>query len=408
MFPGLSLPVVLQRSPHVADGLQKILRGWEPVIRHTSDDGVSALARATRKGDGFEIHSIFLDEPMAGLSAASAVCGIVADLSQAYVEERSGFIGLHCGAFMLNGILIAIAGPARSGKSTLISRLTMEVGIRILCDDVLPVSPEGIAHGLGIAPRLRLPLPGDASAAFRSHVGQHMVLKDRRYGYIVSPSLAPHGTRAALSILVVLSRDAASEATLHRLDSVDAVHHLLMRNVAEIESARAFETATALAGHLACFQLNYSDLETAVALLHQAFGGDDVVLEKAISRTPPRAAPLPTGEDSLADLKSLWHRHPNVSTRRISGQVFLWHLEHGTPFHLNEVAAAVWSLLEAPITGDEIAALLSEAFPSEPEARIARDLGRLLAGLEAEQLIEMPRPEFATGIMRAPLPPPYA
>lgn len=41
----------------------------------------------------------------------------------------------------------------------------------------------GIAIGLGIAPRLRLPLPDTVSPAFKAHVARHTGPRDNRYAY---------------------------------------------------------------------------------------------------------------------------------------------------------------------------------------------------------------------------------
>ena len=51
-------------------------------------------------------------------------------------------------------------------------------------------------------------------------------------------------------------------------------------------------------------------------------------------------------------------------------------------------ARAIWTLLEEPITGAEIADTLSEVFPGADPDQIARDVAALLGAFETELLIQ--------------------
>ncbi|MFP5482167.1 MAG: hypothetical protein ACLGGW_02685, partial [Gammaproteobacteria bacterium] len=107
-------------------------------------------------------------------------------------------IALHAGAVAISNRLIAITGPRRAGKSTLIARLCAEPDLQIFCDDVLPISPLGEGVALGVAPRLRLPLPAKASQHFKQFARQHLGPHDNRYGYLCTTNLAGNGTRLPL------------------------------------------------------------------------------------------------------------------------------------------------------------------------------------------------------------------
>ncbi|MCC5967691.1 MAG: hypothetical protein JJU24_16315 [Natronohydrobacter sp.] len=61
--------------------------------------------------------------------------------------------------------------------------MTQEPDVEVFCDDVPPMPSNGIAIGLGIAPRLRLPLPDTVSPAFKAHVARHTGPRDNRYAY---------------------------------------------------------------------------------------------------------------------------------------------------------------------------------------------------------------------------------
>ncbi|MDX5411683.1 MAG: hypothetical protein LPK02_01380, partial [Rhodobacterales bacterium] len=249
-YPGLHGAVVLEDAGEVLSALNALMTGWVPdvVITPPGRTGPELVAPVSKiRGDNarYDLHSPWLDKPLKGLMAASAACGVVADISQAFCNQHRGCLGLHCGAVQINGHLVVLTGPRRAGKSTLISRLTAEADMTVFCDDVLPVLADGLAFGLGLAPRLRLPLPASASDAFRAHVAAHMGPADRRYGYLCGPNVAPHGTRAPVSAFIVLARDEDKPAQLHRMEPTEAVQHLVRQNIsAPGEGTEHFDQVT--------------------------------------------------------------------------------------------------------------------------------------------------------------------
>lgn len=57
-------------------------------------------------------------------------------------------------------------------------------------------------------------------------------------------------------------------------------------------------------------------------------------------------------------------------------------------FHLNALGAALWRLLDEPMTADELVALVGAAFPDTPREVLARDVAAFLERLRARGLIE--------------------
>lgn len=394
-YPGLDGTIVLENAEKMLSALNAVITGWTPDVE-TQAPGAEhghepQISMVRRSGSRMDLHSPWLDAPLEGLQIASATCGVIADISQAFCNQFPGIFGLHCGAFEINGHLVAMTGPARAGKSTLISRLTAEPDITVFCDDILPVFSDGLAFGLGLAPRLRLPLPGTASTAFRAHVDACLGPSDNRYGYLCAPNIAPHGTRAPLRALIVLARGQDVPARLHRMEAAEAVQHLVRQNIAApADGPGHFDQVTQMAGKLLCLKLVYSDLEEAVALLRAAFGGASVP-----SPNVPVASPLPAQIapviHALAAPEQCYARDPMVAVRRVQDDLFLWHASEHSYFHLNPVARAIWTLLEAPVTGAEIAAVLGVAFPQADPETIAADVADLLGAFETEFLI---RPVF--------------
>lgn len=383
-FPGLDGALVLDGAPEVETALRTILRGWFPRAEDGAGaEGTTLLGRITGTGEGRHTAvSPWLDDPLERLPATSAACCAVADLAQAFFHQRPGTLALHCGAARIGGRLVAFGGPARTGKSTLIARLSAERDIEILTDDVLPVLADGLAYGLGILPRLRLPLPPAASDAFRAHVEAHLAASDNRYGYVDAPTLAPHGTRAALRVFVVLNRVAGARAAFHRIETPEVMRHMIARNMTR--GPDVFGRLASLAERLTCLRLIYEDVEEAVELIRRAFAGPGLEMDLL----PPVPEPRDPVEATLppADPACAWARAPQVALRRVGGDAFLWHAGTGRHFHLNTVAAAVWTLLEDRPTGAEVAEILATAFDEAEPAQVAADVGALLSALSQEGL----------------------
>lgn len=394
-FPGLTRPLVLPRDDGLFAALTACLKHWKPDVTEVAPDDtamVQPLAIVDQSQGGYRIHSAHLDRPLSGLSIASTVCALIADLSQEWAQATEGALGLHCGAFRFDGPLIALVGPWRAGKSTLIARLSAEPRVQVFCDDVLPLGQDGTGVALGIAPRLRLPLPELATAKFHHHVQTHLGPADHRYGYIVAPTIASHGTAAPLGALILLHRQECRIARFHQLDQGDALALLVRQAITDLNDG---ETAFAVAKHLTdgkpCLRLVYSDLEDAVSLLVRAFadtgrfGSDvDISLPLTLPTTQQaRATPIATDQ--------VFHRAPDVALRMHGRTGFLWRPGDNMLWHMNPVAAAVWAMLEIPGSALDLTVELARIFPTVPERVLMQDVATLLADLSRVGLIYIDR-----------------
>lgn len=386
-FPGTELAIELQDAPDVDAALSMVLKGWFPA--RAAHPVTQRLSRVTRAQDGYTTQSPFLAERISGLGVAGAACAVLADLAQDYFETRAGCLSLHCAAFRLKDRLIAVTGPARAGKSTLAARMTQEADIELFCDDVLPITRDNLAIALGIAPRLRLPLPASASPAFRAHVARHLGPRDARYGYLCAPTIAPHGTPAPLAVLLILDRRDAAPARLHAVAEDEALRFLLARNMADLQSPKAaFTRLTALLAGLTCLRLVYADLEEAVALIRRAFAtGAGGAPGPEIGPILPDPATLRLPAADLC-LGMSWSRNPDVVTQTRAEGAFLWVPGRQMIWHLNSLGRAIWALLEIPGTATELAATLQEVFPDQHQPDLVRDVNSLLHALSKEGLIE--------------------
>jgi hypothetical protein len=379
-FPGLTRPIHLRDAEPVAKALQNGLAGWMPSVQAAGPNDNPA-ATTHRKGGAYVVQSAYLDEPMDELTVTGAFCALVADLSEIWSEDRPEDLMLHAGGVLIGGRAVAFAGEARAGKSTLMARLTAEDWAQVLCDDVLPVQPDGQCLGLGIPPRLRLPLPVAASSRFRRYVQENSPLRDGQYAYLAAETTAPHGTKAAMGAFVALTRVESGAARFHDLPKVEAMAHVLTRNISLSDESDPFlERAQMLVEGALCLRLVYSDLEDAVALIRKAFCDGVIDIAPAMD-LPPAPMPKPVG------LNHSWAQMAQVRLRQRGAETYLWHPQENSVLAVNPIAAAVWQLLSESQTGDAIAETLAEAFPQVVPSTIRADVALLLARFDAAGVI---------------------
>ncbi|MCR2745272.1 PqqD family protein [Limnobacter parvus] len=391
-FSGVGQGLCVPNHLALMNALREVVPTWDFTEEALSSDCeigdhcVAHVSIAFHAPLCYNINSIYTEEPMMGLSTASAVCSLLADILETHISNSANPIALHAGAFVMGGKLIAVSGPRRAGKSTLISRLCAEPDVQIYCDDVLPVNPSGHGIALGLAPRLRLPLPKLASPVFRQHVQQHLGPHDERYGYLCSANVAAHGTTHPLAALIILDRRAqATNAHFCELNEDDALFYALQQNMGNFANPQeALLRTQALLGNVRCLRLVYHDLEDAVALLRQAFGQS----AEPYTNLPVQPAQAWQPETARAAepirAKQVFARAPGAAVRRIGNSTFLWLASENSVWRLNTVAEAVWALLETPGSAEELADVLGEVFVQVPKAQLEKDIAGLMAVMKEE------------------------
>lgn len=71
-------------------------------------------------------------------------------------------------------------------------------------------------------------------------------------------------------------------------------------------------------------------------------------------------------------------RHPDAQFREVGDETFLVHPDGEQIHNLNPTAAALWRLLENPITGREMAEVVMAAFPIVAPAKVESDIKTIL------------------------------
>lgn len=393
-FADTAAIVEIPDSAELLAALRAAAPGWP--FAETGGDG-DPVATVRASAGSFELE-IAGEDPVQ-VSAVSAACSTIVDVVGAYNRENPGRLCFHCGAAEFAGRLVVFPSRARAGKSTLIARLAASRRV-VFGDDILPVSDDDMSGiALGIAPRLRLPLPERASRPFRRFVSRRAAAGDGRYLYLGLPKggLAPRNSTAPLGAIVLLDRRPDGPASLTQASRSAILRSLIVQNFGRATHARdLLDRLHRIMDRLPRLVLRYSDLEEATALLEQTFatwpprldalaasdagdGRGSEVTDGALTRDPHSEPNFPP------DMRFL--QNPDVSLQAVDGELFLAH-EDGTSIHqLNTMGAGLWNLLAEPATPHDMIEILCGAFPDADPSVVEDDVVRLLAALSKERFI---------------------
>ena len=303
---------------------------------------------------------------------------------------------------------LLILGNNRAGKSTLTVRLMAE-GLVSHGDDMLGLEPRGTLVSLGLAPRLRLPLP--ASARLADFVAEHCGTGDERATFLAPNAaiMSPFGTRCRARHIVVLERrDEKTSARLATLSPGDALEELVFRFFLQEGTALwALECATCLAHTVPCHTLVYNDLDEACALLASLFAGKaaggmagDTEGEETESakvsagifgaRPEPSRVQAEDAEGSGPQISAEQEYRQCAGAELVTrlGRSFLANKEQSALHVLNETGRILWLMLADPISLAEVSLLVREAYPMISESQIEEDVRFLFADLLDAGLIE--------------------
>ncbi|MEX0815206.1 MAG: PqqD family protein [Dongiaceae bacterium] len=399
-FEGLSRPVALVDSEMLLQPLAAVLHGWRfgPVSADPGSAGGFAEASAgapplitiRRAGGRYRVESPWLAAPVAYADPVDAVCALIVDLVRAYVADDPSLLCLHCGAAEFAGRLVIFPSRYRAGKSTLMARLAA-AGSRVFADDVLPIAaPDNAGRALGIAPRLRLPLPAGAGQDFRDFVAAHRGPGNRRYLYLDLPpeTLVRYGATAPIGGFVLLDRRTAGPAELTAAPRGQGLQRAILHNFAHGAALETVDRLAALVAGGHCFTLRYSDLDAAAELLRATFAAwpPRPPAARGDAAAPPAAAPRPRAAAPVA-AGQRFVRRPDVAVRELDHELFLVGADNRSIYHLNPIAAALWRLLDEPMPVEEAIGVLCEAFPEIDAARIEGDVNVLFADLTERGLL---------------------
>jgi hypothetical protein len=385
IFEDMSNSVELINCRHLIDFFPLIFPGWQ--ITRVSAEHASPVLSLTRVGNHYVLESDWLEKPAYREDEDAVICLLVAELMRAYVHEDRQLLCLHGAAADFAGKLVLFPSNYRAGKSILSACLAAS-GVRLISDDILPISmleAEGIAPGL--APRLRLPLPDNLDLETRDFIKKHNRLQGEQYLYLdlENDVLAPRGCQLPVGAFVLLEREEGASPVMETVAEAEVLRQVIWQNFArETEAPRILGVLSELVASSQCFRLRYDRAEDAVGLLRENFSE-----WSTHSGNGNDAKTLADSQTGIIDhlLPGHYLRKSDINIVQIADQVFLADGQGATIHHLNPVGTAIWSLLDEPMTADEITNLLMTAFPNLERSTIESDLHNLIDELLSRNLL---------------------
>jgi len=385
IFNDMANSVELINCGHLIDFFPLIFSGWQ--ITEVSAEHSSPVLSLTREDNHYVLESDWLEKPACRKNEDAAICLLVAELMRAYVHEDRQLLCLHGAAAEFAGKLVLFPSNYRAGKSVLSACLAAS-GVRLFGDDVLPISlldAEGIAPGF--APRLRLPLPDNLDLETLEFINKHNRLQGEQYLYLdlENDVLAPRGCQLPVGAFVLLEREEGVSPVMASVSEAEVLHQVIWQNFArETEAPRILGVLSELVASSQRFRLRYDRAEDAVRLLRESFSHWTTQ-----SGNGSYDKTLANGQTGIIDhlLPGHYLRKPDISIVQIEDQVFLADEQGAAIHHLNPIGTAIWSLLEEPMTADEITNLLMTAFPDLERSSIESDLHNLIDELLSRNLL---------------------
>lgn len=281
---GISRPVALLGCEELIESFSALLNGWSfakaPGETTAQVDAAGVLPspaitlRSTE--DGYEIDSEWIPEPEKYDNETDIVAAFFANLIMARAAEDECLLWLHCAAVALSGKLLVFPSASEGGKSTLAAHLA-QAGGKVFSDDVLPVNTttkRGVA--LGIAPRLRLPLPKASSDRFLDFVGNRNSLRNEVFAYVKlegqgeGGTLAGLGEEAPIEAFILLDRGTTDAPAIFPESKSELLKFVIEQHLeTKLPATEVVKQLRRLVSAVPCMRLHYQEGEQAIVLLRE-------------------------------------------------------------------------------------------------------------------------------------------
>jgi Coenzyme PQQ synthesis protein D (PqqD) len=396
-FSGIDAPLRVYGAAQLLHTLPLVVRTWPFEVREVDLCVSPFFTVRTQPDTDLLLCETHVEEKETRLlNPLNALCDMVAALSLALPAADDRLICLHAAAIDIGGHLVIFPNTRRAGKSTLSAALA-RAGYSVFTDDVLPLyfDENRCAFGcaMGIAPRLRMPLPETVPQDFRHWVAETTGPENRQYKYLHVGNQAPYGTLRPVGAFVILDlQDAQPVPSLEPVTSNVAMDVLLFQNFTrDRHSGDVLRLVASLLSKRSVFRLKYSDLPAAVRCLEEAFSKWPQGSPPAFSSsfTPFGSTNFETTpQPDIVQGSSLLRNEETVA--EVIGQTLYLADPKGRGIHkMDELTAAIWDVLAEPTMASELEGILADAFPEVAPSRIANDVNKLLARLSGAGLIRV-------------------
>lgn len=393
-FQGIASPARLDGVDRLVDLLPDLAFGW-PYRVTPADPALQPFFSISTIPDSDRLlcQNHLNDGATRKLDDLNALCDLFAALAIALPNHDPRLICLHAAAVTVGGQLLIFPNVRMAGKSTLSAALAF-AGHGLLGDDVVPLSfdeaGQAMAEGMGISPRLRLPLPTETPPGFQDWVAATGGATNRQYRYLRIPNQPGREARFPVGAFVILDRkDDPVPARIEPILPDQAMDVLLFQNFTrDRHSGDVLARIARLLTSRPAYRLTYCDLDGAVKCLEAAFPPTDPVVQVQGAPEPFRLAdfqPRPT--PVIAEGVGVGQR-PGTEVQMIGETLYLADPEGRAIHRMDPLATAIWGLIAEPCTPPDLQKILTEAFPSTDAQQIADDLATLLGQWATAGLID--------------------
>jgi len=278
-FEGGAAPLCLAGWDLIASQLHDLMPWWPHRPGGPGLRGETPHVTVAAAGGGFDVTTA---SPGGGSShfpdAARAAHAAAGALITARLATEPQTIAAHAAAVIMAGRAFVLLGASQAGKSTIALHLAL-AGHRILGDDRLLLSAAKApvaAVALGLAPKIRLPVPQILGPRFRRFVASRERARDHEQGaaYLdLKPAeQAAHGERIPVAALICLNRAGHGPTRLAPLPRPVAVRAIIDQGSAPHLNARAIlAIAAGIADRVPAYELRYATSRRAAAALLARF-----------------------------------------------------------------------------------------------------------------------------------------
>lgn len=275
-FPGPTSPIVVAVPSDVAEALTWVLPGWFGRADRTHSE---PSIRVSTDGDGYVIAAKF--DPTSTVETRSrtiAATTVGHALTTTYIAQQRDLVQFHGAANLIGGQTVALIGPTLGGKSTL-SLMLANLGHRLIADDrfglKLSATEGACSLALGVAPKMRLPLPPRASAGFAAFIHSNTVTVKNKTAFLNLPrtTCMGLGDLAPIGALIFLQRAENQTAILRENKRRDIMQSLLEETLApHLTTMELIDRLKRISLEIPGYSLSFSDSAQAANLISDQFG----------------------------------------------------------------------------------------------------------------------------------------
>ena len=390
-FESIPRPIQLAQGLKVLPHLMRVFANW-PYREIPRAGGRGVLLNVLHEDGRYILEAPWLTNRLHFGDPAELAQGLATHVARGWFMEHPRLLWLEATAVAFGNQIVAFVGGPRSGKSLLAASLAVG-GNRVFAGSILPVSP-GAQRGmsLGMAPRIKLPLPAELQEPLRGKVESQIDSVSDGVCYLRpdDSNIAPFGETARVRAFVILDRSALSAATLSPGFRGKLLKRLLLNSFGEGMAAdELLKNIERILGDAPCFRLVWSDPQQAANALRARFAvwrTPTTEIEDQ-AKNPLENKPRRRSTGPRVPAGRQFRHRDGLTERPVDADLFLVNPGGRTIYHLNGLGAGLWRLLDGTHGLDDAVTVLKEAYPDINSETVESDVNTLVGDLADRGLL---------------------